>query len=194
MFRTVYPEYIESGISGPNPTPWFGVDPVDGDAGDWIQVGPGSDSILRDLTNNLAQLPLYKQQSRDTDADFTGLQCICEKVLFSQFTDGASTSGTYALKQTMPVGAFVLQTVLVDLVGFTGDTTATIIVGDGTDTDRYSTGTPSVFTTAAMFDVGVPSGLKAHIAAKTVTITITSGSDWGLVVAGSFTIKIFYLR
>ena len=48
-----YPEYLESGVAGQNPTEWFGVDAVDGDAGDWIQVGAGSMYMYRDLTNDL---------------------------------------------------------------------------------------------------------------------------------------------
>ncbi len=55
-----YPEYLESGVAGQNPTEWFGVDAVDGDAGDWIQVGAGSMYMYRDLTNDLMQLPLVK--------------------------------------------------------------------------------------------------------------------------------------
>ena len=119
-----------------------------------------------------------------------------QAVSYSNFTDGGSTSGTLALSVTIPAGAVYLQTILTDLVGFTGDTSATIIVGDtGGDTDRYSTGTPSIFTTAAAgADLGVPSGTKWHTAAVVPDILVTSGSDFTLVTAGSFNITLMWLE
>jgi len=189
-----YPEYLESGVAGQNPTEWFGVDPVDGDAGDWIQVGAGSMYMQRDLTNDLCTLPLVKVKNDSADNDWAGLQVLCETVTRADFTDGGSTSGTYNLKTQIPAGAFILRTLVQDVTGFTGDTSAALIVGDGTDTDRYNTGTPSVFTTATMITMGVPSGTLEHTAAKTVTLTVTSNADFTNVTAGQLTIKIFYLR
>lgn len=193
MFITNYPEYMESGVAGPNPTPWFGVDAIDGDYGDWIMVGPGSEYTQRDLTNDLANLPLTKLKNDGHDNDWHGVQMLCETVAYTDFTDGGSTAGTYNLKTQIPEGAWVLRTILQDVTGFTGDTSATLIVGDGTDTDRYNTGTPSIFTTATAIDMGAPSGTQIHTAAKTVTLTATSNSDWGAVAAGSLTIIIVYI-
>lgn len=117
-----------------------------------------------------------------------------ETILFSQFTDGGSTSGTYSLLTSVPAGARYLNTLFTAIVGFTGDTSAAAILGDGTDTDRYNTGTPSFFTTAAAgVDAGAPSGTAWHTAAKTPVLTVTSGSDWGLVAAGSVTVTMFWL-
>jgi hypothetical protein len=187
-----YPEYLESGVAGPYPTEWFGVDAVDGDAGDWIAVGTGSRYMTRDLANDLTQLPLQKVKNESLDSDYTGWQVICETVLRADFTDGGSTSGTYVMKQTIPAGAWVLRTILQDLTGFTGDTSAALIVGDGTDTDRYNTGTPSVFTTAVAVDMAAPSGTQIHVTAKSVTLTITSAADFTNVTAGQLTVKIIY--
>ena len=51
-----------------------------------------------------------------------------------------------------------------------------------------------MFTTAANgLDLGVPSGVRYHAAAATVTLTITSATDWGAVTAGSLTIEIYYM-
>jgi hypothetical protein len=187
-----YPEYLESGVAGPYPTEWFGVDAVDGDAGDWIAVGTGSRYMTRDLANDLTQLPLQKVKNESLDSDYTGWQVICETVLRADFTDGGSTSGTYVMKQTIPAGAWVLRTILQDLTGFTGDTSAALTVGDGTDVDRYNTGTPSVFTTAVAVDMGAPSGTQIHVTAKSVTLTITSAADFTNVTAGQLTVKIIY--
>ena len=79
------------------------------------------------------------------------------------------------------------------MTGFAGDTSAALIVGDGTDTDRYMTSTLNVFGDVAAIDGGAVSGTAIHTAAKTPVLTITSGSDWGLVSAGALTVKIFYL-
>ncbi len=117
-----------------------------------------------------------------------------EFVTRSQFTDGGSTAGTYQLKSALPVGAYVLNTVLGELVGFTGDTSAVITVGDGSDVDRYNTGTPSVYTTANQLAMGVPSGTKEHTAAIFPTLTVTSASDFTAVTAGAFRIKIVYIK
>jgi len=118
---------------------------------------------------------------------------IVKRVLFSDFTDGGAAIGTLTLTETIPVGAFVQQALLTDVTGFTGDTSATIQIGDGTDADRYSTGTPSIFTTAAAIDPGVPSGVKIHIAAKAPVITVTSAAVFTAVEAGAFTLRIHCL-
>jgi hypothetical protein len=113
------------------------------------------------------------------------------------FTDGGSTSGTLVLGLTIPAGARYVQTLSSALVGFAGDTTAVAILGDGSDTDRYNTSTPNFFTTAAAgVDMGAPSGTAFHSAAiSTVTLTVTSSSDFTLVKtngAGSVVITMLY--
>jgi hypothetical protein len=84
------------------------------------------------------------------------------------------------------------------VTGFAGDTTATIIVGDGSDTDRYMTGTPSVFATAAVgVESGVPSGSKLITTANRPTVTVTTSTDFGLAVtngSGRVTVSIYYIK
>ena len=119
-----------------------------------------------------------------------------QSVAYSEFVDGAGTSGSLALSCTIPAGAVFVQSLITDIIGFTGDTSATIQIGDtGGDVDRYTTGTPSVFTTAAAgVDLGVPSGTKWHTAAVVPDVLITSGSDWGLVTAGSAVITLVWIE
>ena len=110
----------------------------------------------------------------------------------AQFTDGGATAGTFSLNHSIPAGARFAFALLTSITGFTGDTSAVITVGDA-DVDRYNTGTPSVFTTAAAgVDMGVPSGTAWHTAAATPVITITSATDFTNVTAGSLTITLFY--
>jgi hypothetical protein len=117
-----------------------------------------------------------------------------EFITRSQFTDGGSTTGTYQMKTAIPVGAYVINSVLTQLTGFAGDTTATLTIGDGSDVDRYNTGTPSVFTTAAALALGVPSGTKEHTAAVFPTLTITGGSDFTAVTPGALALRIIYFK
>ncbi len=186
----------ESGVLGALPQMWVGPDAVDGDAGAWIEAPVGSIYVQKDVTNQLAQTwQKVKDSSNDNDwLPIGNVGVITETVARAAFTDGGSTSGTYALKTQLPIGAYVERCFLVDVTGFTGDTSAVIIVGDGTDTDRYNTGTPSVFTTVAALDLGAVSGTAIHTTAKTVTITITSASDFTAVVAGSLTIRLYYKK
>lgn len=121
------------------------------------------------------------------------LCCITQTFTYDEFTDGGGASGTLVLDESIPDGAVVLQSVLHTLTGFTGDTSAFIQVGDGTDVDRYSTGTPSVYTTnPSGTDLRTPSGTRWHDAEKNVTITITSNSNFTNVSAGQATINIYY--
>lgn len=118
-----------------------------------------------------------------------------ETVTRAQFTDGGSTAGTYSLATSIPAGAVFLRSSIHGITGFTGDTSAAITIGDGSDVDRYNTGTPSVFTTAAEgVDVGAPSGTAFHSAAKTPVLTVTSNADFTNVAAGALTVTLFYYR
>ena len=112
-------------------------------------------------------------------------------VLYSQFTDGGSTAGTYQVGFELQVGFFVEAAFVTQVTGFTGDTSAAITVGDGSDVDRYNAGTPTVFTTISGLYLGVPSGTRVIATANKPTITVTSGADWGSVTAGQLDIRIY---
>lgn len=109
----------------------------------------------------------------------------------SQFTDGGSTAGTYQAQFELPVGFYVERSQLLDVTGFTGDTSAAITVGDGSDVDRYNTGTPSVFATISRLDLGAASGTRFIATANRPTITVTSGADFTNVSAGTLTLRVY---
>ena len=119
-----------------------------------------------------------------------------ETVTVADFTDGGSTLGTKALNVTIPAGAVFARCLVTAITGFAGDTSAVITVGDvGDDVDRYNTGTPSVFATAAAgCDMGAPSGTLFHAAAVVPDVHITSGSDFGAVSAGQLTVTLFWYQ
>jgi hypothetical protein len=182
--------FHESGIIGAGPGLWYGTNAPDGDAGDFARAPVGS-RYYRRLSAG-GGIWYEKVSTKNLDGDWrptTGV--IVQTVTFSQFTDGTGAAGTLVLTDQIPVGATVKRSFLLALTGFTGDTSCTLTVGDGTDPDRYNTGTPSIFTTAAgETDLGAVSGTAYHAAAASVTLTATSDSDWTAVAAGSMTVVI----
>ncbi len=128
-------------------------------------------------------------------AGFGHVAVLTETVTISQFTDGGSTVGTKVMAGQLPIGAIPLATKVVVNTGFTGNTSAALTIGDGSDVDRYNTSTIDCFTTAATgVQSGVPSGNKLLTAPNNPTLTMTSNSDFTLVVAGSITVSIYYIR
>lgn len=119
-----------------------------------------------------------------------------ETITRAQFVDGGSTLGTKALGVTIPAGAVFARCLVTDITGFAGDTSAVITVGDvGDDVDRYNTGTPSVFATAAAgCDMGAPSGKLFHATAVVPDVHITSASDFTAVSAGQLTVTLFWYQ
>ena len=118
-----------------------------------------------------------------------------ETFAFGAMTDSGAT-GTFVLTHTIPAGSDFVKCQIHALTGFTNDTSAVITIGDGSDVDRYQTGTPNVFVTAtAGVDMGVPSGTKFHgTAVNTVTCVITTNADYTSVNAGAVTVSLWYYR
>ena len=122
------------------------------------------------------------------------LDSISETIGFGDMTD-SSTTGTKVMTLSLPVGAVVVATKVLVPAGFAGDTSAVITVGDGSDVDRYHTGTPDVFTTAATgVEAGLPSGAVLLTSANTPTVIVTTAADFTSVTAGSVTVTIYYIR
>lgn len=192
------PTVRESAVSGRVPDLWVGVNAVDGDALPWSTCPVGMEYVYK--PNETTAPVIYKKLKDDgRDDDWViatgGLGVLVARFTVAQMTDGGSTTGTYAVPtQTIPQGAFVVRSVLENVTGFTGNVSATIQVGDGTDVDRYSTGTPSVFTTANAIDLGAVSGTAIHTAAASVTVTITASTDFTSVTAGAATLRIYYYK
>jgi len=117
-----------------------------------------------------------------------------ETFAFGDMTDGGATTGTFDLSVSIPEGAIVVQSFIDAVTGFAGDTSATYQLGDGTDVDRYSTGTPDVFSDADHVSAGAVSGTAYHAAAKTPKVTITTAADFTSVSAGELTATLMYYQ
>lgn len=175
-------------VSGPGL--FYGTTAPDGDASPFKDAPVGT-RYYRRLSAG-GGIWFEKVSSKNLDGDWkptTG--SIVQTVSYDDFTDGGAAVGTLVLTDGIPVGANVRRTFLQALTGFAGDTSCTLTVGDGTDPDRYMTGTPSIFTTAAgETDLGAVSGVAYHTAAKSVTLTATSAADFTSVSAGVMTVVI----
>lgn len=125
-----------------------------------------------------------------------GLAGVLEETFaYDDFTDGGGAVGTVQFQGSLPKGAVVLGSKAIVGAGFAGDTSAAMTVGDGSDVDRYNTGTPSVFATAADgVQTGVPSGDKLLTAENRPTVTVTTNADFTSVTAGSVTVAIYYIQ
>lgn len=177
-------------ILGPAPTFWSGESALDGSSYPWKEAAVGSVYIYR--TDNIT-VTYTKVSDTDDSADWVGEGVIYDvDVLYSDFTDNEDATGEYELPVQLPIGAYAPKVAVRNVTGFTGDTSAALTVGDGTDVDRYNTGTPSVFTTAAVVAMGAPSGTQDHAAAATVTLTVTSDSDFTSVSAGSLDVYVHF--
>lgn len=125
------------------------------------------------------------------------LRVASEQLTAASLTDGGAAVGTKTLGITIPAGARFIASTVDMLFGFAGNVSATLTLGDGSDVDRYNTGTPSIFTTsAAGVDMGVPSGTAFHSADKAVVATVTSATDITLVLAGggSCYVRLWFLE
>lgn len=130
-----------------------------------------------------------------TDRSFGLVAALEEQFDHADFTDGGGAAGTIQFTGELPKGALVLAAKVTVEEGFAGDTSAALTIGDGSDADRYNTGTIDVFSTAADgVEAGVPSGNLLLTAANRPTLTVTANADWGSVTAGKVTVTIYYIQ
>ncbi len=113
---------------------------------------------------------------------------------YADFTDGGGAVGTYATGISLPVGSVVLYSFVDVTAAYSGDTSCALQIGDGSDADRFNKSSdPSVFA-AGNIDGGVPQGVQFCDAATSITLTATSGSDWGSVSSsGSMRVYLVYV-
>lgn len=129
-----------------------------------------------------------------TDREFGLVAKLEEQHDHADFS-GAAAVGTIQMTGSLPAGALVVATKVTVEEGFAGDTSAALTIGDGSDVDRYNTGTLDVFSTAATgVEAGVPSGALLLTSANRPTLTITTNAAWSSVTAGKVTVAIYYIQ
>lgn len=130
-----------------------------------------------------------------------GIRKVAQIVDYDDFTDGGSTAGTKVLQKQIPAGSLVIGSKVTVKEGFAGDTTAVMDIGDGSDADLFSYTTHNVFTAARNLMEGCDSAAAGNTGTgivpistdTSVTLTVTSGSDFTLVTAGKILVELFYL-
>jgi hypothetical protein len=159
----------------------------------WKEARPGSIHLYEDTQGAAMYLKAERSTAGAASEWAVPIGVLQETVSYSDFTDGGSTAGTYTFTDTIPAGARVMGCEIKAITGFTGDTSAAITIGDGSTADRYNTGTPNVFATAAAgVDAGVVSGTAWNATAITPVLTVTSNADFTSVAAGQVTVRIYY--
>ena len=146
---------------------------------------------MPDIITSDQKVEITPSAGKRLTLDGVGLHKISQTVLYSQFTDGGAAVGTLVLTEKIPAEATVLHAAVKNITGFAGNTSAALTIGDGSDVDRYNTGTPSVFASApGGVAMGIPSGVKYHTAEQAVTLTVTGGTDFTNISAGAMPVEI----
>jgi hypothetical protein len=116
---------------------------------------------------------------------------------YTAFGTTSATVGTAPFPGTIPAGATFYRSSITNLTGFAGTPNATAVlqIGDDTTANRYM-GTISVYGTALTNANGIAAGTPAttvyHTEAKQPIATLTMGSAFGSVNAGSFVANLYY--
>jgi len=117
---------------------------------------------------------------------------VSQELLIADFTDNADTTGYIDFDVNLPANAIVVGWKAEVSAGFTGDTTAVCQVGIAGDLDKYSgITTTSVLAVATVGALGNTDSAMAT-ADQTVRVTVTGGTDFGLITAGAMVISLYY--
>src|SRR4051812_4056962 len=107
----VTPTFGSHAVVGGIPGEWVGLDTITGTLDPWLSAPVGSIYVYKP-SETAAPLRYIKRQNNGRTDDWSnaaGSHCLQQYVTFSQFTDGGGTSGTLALTETIPAGAWVEQ-------------------------------------------------------------------------------------
>jgi hypothetical protein len=126
---------------------------------------------------------------------------VSQIVKYGDLVDGGGAAGTLVLTKKIPAGSLVIGSKVIVTEGFTGDTTAVMDIGDGSDADLFSYTTHNVLAAARNLMEGCDSaaagntgtGIVPISSEASVTITITGGADFGAISAGKLLVEIYYL-
>ena len=128
-----------------------------------------------------------------------GFRKVGQWLTYADFTDGGGAAGTKTLAKQIPAGSLVICSKIKVTEGFTGDTTAVADVGISGDADRFSLTTHNILAAASNLlenadpAAGGAAGLDLVTSDTSVIVTVTGGSDFGLITAGKMYVEVFYL-
>lgn len=167
----------------PVPPSYYGDDLPNGDSSPWKNFPVGTEYTRTVATGHYQTW--VKVADRNEDQDWHLVQGrVTIKAVKSDFTDGGSTSGTLATGVVIPSHTYVWGALIHTTVAWSGDTSAALEIGDGTDADRFNAASdPSLFATGFVYG-GLPQGTNPLTADATITLTVTSTADFTNVAAG----------
>lgn len=119
---------------------------------------------------------------------------ITQNVVVSGFTDGGSDFGYIDLTSQLPARAIVKAWEIIVTTGFTGNTSAVVMVGITGDTDRFSADTTkSCYAAGTIASAPLAADvLDGFGTARTIRVTVTGGSDFTNITAGAMTVNVFF--
>lgn len=121
-----------------------------------------------------------------------------QALAIANFTDNAGTATGYIDFTTgqIPAGAIVLGWKAVTTTGFTGDTTAVVMVGISGDTNAFSADeTQSCLAAGTTGSASLAATGALPIAtARTPRVTVTGGADFTSISAGAMTVDVYYIN
>jgi len=144
---------------------------------------------------NFSDITDYRQRGLFRTIGQPALKRLVSQTLgYASFTDNGDATGYIDFTSgTIPAGAIVVGWKAVVATGFTGDTTAVAEVGKDGDTDAYSADTSQSVLAAATVGSAAKEASAFVAAATTPRVTVTGGSDFGNIAAGSMTLTIYYM-
>lgn len=118
-----------------------------------------------------------------------------QNLAIADFTDNTDATGYLEIDVDLPANAIVVGWKAVVSEGFAGDTTAVMQVGIAGDLDKYSgVTTTSCLAAATVGALGNTDNALATVA-KTVRVTVTGGTDFGVIVTaanGAMIVSLYY--
>jgi hypothetical protein len=118
-----------------------------------------------------------------------------ETFAIASFTDNTNTTGYKDFARQLPKNSLVIGWKAVVSTGFTGDTSATVIVGISGDTDAFSSVTTNSCYAAGTVGCGAGAASTNQFcaAATTPRVTVTGNADFTSITAGSMKITLYYV-
>ena len=125
------------------------------------------------------------------------IRTISQAIAVTDFTDNTNTTGYIDLGSQIPTRSIVLGWKADVTAGFTGDTTATFMVGKSGDTDAFSADTAQDGFGIAVLGSNALAAASFTTAATTPRVTVTGSADFTSIktaAAGTATITIYYIQ
>ncbi len=118
---------------------------------------------------------------------------VSQTLKIGDFTDNEDATGYIDFDTNLPANAVPLGWKAEVSAGFTGDTSATMQVGISGDLDKFSGSTAADCSSTGT--IGAPANNDAVLSssAQTPRVTVTGGSDFGSITAGSMVVTLYYL-